>query len=240
MERDHGFDEVDEIVYKFGAKELKFFDDNFTLNKNRLFNICDEFEKRKIDIEWSCLTKANLVSKEILMKMKKAGCWQVLFGLESGDTEILKSLNKGITLEQGEKAVKLAKKVGLSVRADFLMGVPGENLTTMGKTLEFAKKISPSFAHFNKFTPYPGTEIYNRLVNEGYKFDFNKFYSQLDHLHGIYSPKDISKKQLGEFVSKSYKKFYLRPGYIFNRLFEIRDFEGLIREINGFFGVRGL
>jgi len=233
-------DEVEEIVYKFGAKELKFFDDNFTLNKNRLFNICDEFEKRKIDIEWSCLTKANLVSKEILMKMKKAGCWQVLFGLESGDTEILKSLNKGITLEQGEKAVKLAKKVGLSVRADFLMGVPGENLTTMGKTLEFAKKISPSFAHFNKFTPYPGTEIYNRLVNEGYKFDFNKFYSQLDHLHGIYSPKDISKKQLGEFVSKSYKKFYLRPGYIFNRLFEIRDFEGLIREINGFFGVRGL
>jgi len=233
-------DEVEELRYKFGARELKFFDDNFTLNKKRLFNICDEFKKRKIDIEWSCLTKANLVSKEILMKMKKAGCWQVLFGLESGDSKILKSLNKGITLEQGKRAVRLAKKIGLSVRTDFLMGVPGENLITMGETLEFAKKMNPSFAHFNKFTPYPGTEIYNRLVKEGYKFDFNKFYSQLDHLHSIYSPRGISPKQLGEFVSKSYKKFYLRPRYIFNRLFEIRDFESLIREINGFFGVRGL
>jgi len=233
-------DEVEEIIYKFGAKELKFFDDNFTLNKKRLFNICDEFKKRKIDIEWSCLTKANLVSREILMKMKKAGCWQVLFGLESGDSKILNSLNKGITLEQGERAVKLAKKVGLSVRADFLMGVPGENLNTMVRTLNFAKKINPSFAHFNKFTPYPGTEIYKRLVQEGYKIDFNKFHSQLDHLHSIYSPKGMSKKQLGEVVSKSYKRFYLRPGYMFNRLFEIRDFESLIREINGFFGVFGL
>jgi len=233
-------DEVEELIYRFGAKELKFFDDTFTLNKKRLFDICDEFNKRKIDIEWSCLTKANLVSKEMLMKMKKAGCWQVLFGLESGDPEILKSLNKGITLEQGERAVKLAKKVGLSVRTDFLMGVPGENLTTMGKTLEFAKKINPSFAHFNKFNPYPGTQIYTRLVKEGYRFDLDNFYSQLDHLQGIYSPKGISKKQLGEFVSKSYKRFYLRPRYIFNRLFEIRDFESLIREINGFFGVWGL
>ena len=233
-------DEIEELVYKFGARELKFFDDNFTLNKKRLFEICDEFKKRKIDIEWSCLTKANLVSKEILMKMKKSGCWQVLFGLESGDSRILKSLNKGITLEQGEKAVKLAKKEGLSVRTDFLMGVPGENSTTMTRTLNFAKKINPSFAHFNKFTPYPGTEIYNRLVQEGYKFDFNNTYSQLDHSHSIYSPKGISKKQLGGFVDESYKKFYLRPRYIFNRLFEIRNFESLTREIKGFFGIFGL
>ena len=233
-------DEVEELIYKFGAKELKFFDDTFTLNKKRLFEICNEFKKRKIDVEWSCLTRANLVSKEILMKMKNAGCWQVLFGLESGDPGILKSLKKGITLEQGERAVELAKKVVLSVRADFLMGVPGENIKTMKRTLKFAKKINPSFAHFNKFTPYPGTEIYNKLVKEGYKFDFNKFYSQLDHSHSIYSPKGISKKQLGEFVNKSYKKFYLRPKYIFNRLFEIRDFENLIRDVKGFLGIWNL
>ena len=233
-------DEVEELVYEFGAKELKFFDDTFTINKKRLFDICGEFKKRKIDVEWSCLTKANLVSRDMLMKMKKAGCWQVLFGLESGDPKILRSLNKGIRLEQGERAVKLAKNAGLSVRADFLMGVPGENLATMKKTLEFAKKINPSFAHFNKFTPYPGTEIYRKLVQEGYEFDFNKFHSQLDHSHSIYSPKGVSKQQLGEFVNKSYKKFYLRPTYIVNRLFEIKSLKGLTREIKGFFGILSL
>ena len=163
-----------------------------------------------------------------------------MFGLESGDPKILRSLNKGISLEQGERAVKLAKGVGLSVRGDFLMGVPGENFVTMKKTLEFAKKINPSFAHFNKFTLYPGTEIYRKLVQEGYEFDFNKFYSQLDHTHSIYSPKDVSKKQLGDFVNNSYKEFYLRPSYIFNRLFEIKSLESLIREVKGFFGIWNL
>ena len=230
-------DEVEELIYKFGAKELKFFDDNFTLNKKRLFKICDGFKKRKMDIEWSCLTKANLVSKEILTKMKKAGCWQVLFGLESGDSRILKSLNKGITLKQSEKAVRLAKKIGLSTRTDFLMGVPGENFYTLKKTLRFAKKLNPSFAHFNKFTPYPGTKIYDKLAQEGYKFDFNNCYSPYDHSHSIYSPKGISKTQLGEFVNKAYKEFYLRPRYIINRLSEIRSFESLYREIKGFFGI---
>ena len=233
-------DEVEELVYKFGARELKFFDDNLTLNKKRLSELCGGFKKRKIDVEWSCLTKANLVSREMLTKMKKAGCWQVLFGLESGDLRILKSLNKGVSLEQGEKAVKLAKEAGLSVRADFLMGIPGEGIPSMKKTLEFAKKVNPSFAHFNKFTPYPGTEIYKKLIQEGYEFDFNRFYSQLDHSHSIYSPNGVSKKQLGDFVNNSYKKFYLRPRYIFSRLSEIDGFEGLTREFKGFFGILSL
>jgi len=233
-------DEVEELIEKFGAREIKFFDDNFTLNKKLLFEICDEFKKRKIDIEWSCLTKATLVSKEILQKMKSAGCWQVLFGLESGDSKILRTLKKGLTLEQSESAVKLAKEVGLSVRADFLMGLPGETLETMKKTLEFAKKVNPSFAHFNKFTPYPGTEIYKQLIKQGYKFDFNKSSSQLNHSQGLYSPKGISKEELGKFIDKSYKEFYLRPKFILNRLKEINDLQSLLRDIKGFFSIKGL
>ncbi|MFH1641561.1 MAG: radical SAM protein [Nanoarchaeota archaeon] len=233
------FDEVEELVDKFGVKELKFFDDNFTLNKKRLFKICDEFKKRKVDLGWSCLTRVNLVNKEILIKMKKAGCWQILFGVESGDPAILKSIRKGITLTQSEKAVRLAKKLGFSVRADFIMGLPGENIKTMEKTLQFAKKINPSFASFHKFTPYPGSEIYKNLIKEGYRFDLKKTYGQLNCSDSIYSPKSISKKQLGDFIKKAYKEFYLRPEYMFNRLSEIDSFESLVRELKGFFAILG-
>lgn len=232
-------DEVEVLIEKYGANEIRFFDDCMTLNKRRMFEICDEFENRKINIPWTCLTKVNAVTKEMLARMKEVGCWQVLYGLESGDERMLKLLKKGTTIEQNEKAVKWAKAVGLSVRGDFIVGTPGDSLESMEKTLEFAIKLNLDYAHFNKFVPLPGTELYRNLNNRGYQFDFRKS-SILDHSALLYVPDGIDEIAYRRFLDSAYKRFYLRPSYILKRLFQIRSLDQLKSQIDGFFAIKDL
>lgn len=230
-------DEVEELIKKHGAREIRFFDDTLTMNKKRVFEICDEFERRKIDIPWTCLTRVSSVTLEMLKRMKKAGCWQVLYGLESGDDRMLKLLSKGITVAQSEQATRWAQEVGLSVRADFIVGTPGETLESMKKTLEFAKRLKVDYAHFNKFVPLPGTELYNSLTSKGYKFDFTQKSSILDHSALMYVPESIDKDAYRKYLDKMYKGFYLRPSYILRRLLSIRSLDQLKGQINGFLAI---
>ena len=97
--------EVEELVYKYGAREIRFFDDCFTLNKNRTVKICQGLRKIKPKLPWTCLTTVGSVTKELLKEMKASGCWQVLYGLESGSDRMLKLLKKGASLEQNIQAV---------------------------------------------------------------------------------------------------------------------------------------
>jgi radical SAM superfamily enzyme YgiQ (UPF0313 family) len=237
---DNVLDEIEELFFKFGARELRFFDDTFTLNKKRVFEICDKLKERRIKAPWTCLTKVTNVSEEVFRKMKEAGCWQVLFGLESGDDRMLKLLKKGTTVEQNERAIKLAKKVGFSVRGDFIVGTPGETLESLKRTLEFAIRTGLDFAHFNKFVPLPGTELYDTLANQGYQFDFTKQFSILDHSAIFYVPESMTKKEFKEFLDYANRAFYLRPAYILKKLISIRTFAELKGHINGFLAIYGL
>ena len=156
------FEEIEELVNVYGARDLKIYDDTFTLDKKRVLKICDEFKKRHIDIPWCCLARTNTVNREVLKAMKDAGCWQVLFGLESMDQNVLSSLMKYTTVEQNIQAVKLCHEIGISVRANFIVGTPYDSLETMEGDLQGAIKLNMDFAHFNKFEPYPGSELYQQ------------------------------------------------------------------------------
>ncbi len=232
--------EIEELIYKYGAKELRFFDDTFTLNKQRVLEICAKLKERKIRVSWTCLTKVNNISEDMLRVMKNAGCWQILYGLESGDPRMLKLLNKGNTVEQNERAVKLAHKVGLSVRADFIVGAPGETLDSLRRTLDFAIKLNVDYAHFNKFIPFPGTAFYDMLNKKGYKFDFSKGCSILDHSAIMLTPESMTREEFKEFLDYANRKFYLRPSYILKRLLSIRSLVQLKGQIKGFFAIYNL
>jgi len=233
-------DEVEEMIEKYGVCDIKFFDDTFTLDRKRLYRICEIFHERGVDIPWSCLTKVNCITWDMLATMKKAGCWQVLYGLESGDEGMMKLLKKGTTVEQNEKAVRWAHEAGLNVRADFIMGTPGDSIESMEKTLRFAVKMNVDFAHFNKFTPYPGTEIYQNLLALGYEFDFSKSCSQLDHSIIMYCPEGVDPEEYRKFIDNAYRRYYLRPAYIMRQLSNIRSFEDVRRMWRGFLAVAGL
>ena len=234
---DNVLEEIDLLVEKFGMKDLKFFDDTLTVNKKRLYEICNGIRERGYDFEWCCLTRVDNVSEEMFRKMKDSGCWQVLFGIESGDPKVLKNMRKDITIEQASRAVKLAKSADLVTRCDFLFGTPGETLESMKRTLEFAKKLNPDFAHFNKFTPYPGSEFYRMLVKQGHEFDFSKKCSQLDHSLVIYVPDGVNKEEYSKFMDDAHREFYIRPSYILRSLSKIKSLEDLKRMVRGFWAV---
>lgn len=233
------FEEIDELVAQYGIKEIRFFDDTFTLDKQRVYDICDEFEKRHPRLSWTCLTKAACVDAPLLKRMRKAGCWQVLYGFESGDDRMLKLLKKGNTVEMNKRAIRLTQEAGLEVRGDFIVGTPGETWESLEKTVRFAIDMKLDYAHFNKFTPFPGTELYTRLTAEGHEFDFSKS-TILDHDQVLYTNPGMDKLEFSRFLDQANRRFYLRPGHIIRRLFAIRSLHQLKGQMDGFLAIIGL
>ncbi len=230
--------EIEEVLYKYGAREIRFFDDCFTMDNERVFKICRGIKRMKLKFTWTCLTTVGSVTPELLKEMKSSGCWQVLYGLESGDEKMLKRLKKSATLDENINAVRWAKEAGLNVRADFIVGTPGETEESLKKTLDFAIKMKVDYAHFNKFVPYPGTEMYKNLKEKGYEFDFTKNCSITDHTGFLYVPESIADKNYyRSFINHAHKRFYLRPGYILKRFLSLRRFCELKGQINGLLSI---
>lgn len=232
--------EVDEVVNRHGAREIRFFDDTFTINHRRLAAICAGMEKIRPRLPWTCLTKAEAVDLEMLKMMRKAGCWQVLYGLESGDDRVLESLGKKNTVAMNRQAVKWARQAGLRVRADFIVGTPAETPESLQRTLDFAKELDIDFAHFNKFVPFPGTTFYRQLTESGYQFDFSGSSSTLDHDALLYVPPAVPIEVYRRFLDRSYKEFYLRPGYLCKRLLAMRTWTEFKGNFLGAFAIGSL
>lgn len=231
-------DEIEELVHKYGAREVRFFDDTFTASKQRALEICQEIKRRGLDIPWTCLTKVTAVTKELLSTMKEAGCWQVLYGLESGDPRMLALLNKGNTLEDNKQAILWAREVGLGVRADFIVGTPGETMESLERTFEFSVEMELDYVQFNKFVPLPGTELYRMLTGQGYEFDFTQYSTGIsDNAAAMYVPDDMTPEEYRAALDRGYQRFYLRPSYLVRRLLAIRSFEELKGHIYGLSGI---
>ncbi len=220
---------VDEIAYykeRFGVKEIAFYDDVFTLDKKRAHAIADNIIKRGLKICWTCETRVNLVDEELLRHLKQAGCYAIAYGIESGSPEILDTLDKGITLEQVEEAVRLTQQVGLQTIGYFMLGSPGESLESITKTIQFTKKLKLDFAQFAITTPYPGTELYDLYLG-GRRDDVpweNFVYSGAgSSVTPVFESNGISRAELQHWVRRAYKEFYLRPSYLWQRIRQINS-----------------
>ena len=156
-------DIVDEFQYVVenlpSVKEIFIEDDTFTLQKDRVRSFCHELINRKIKIIWSCNARADL-DFETLKLMKKSGCRLIIVGYESGSDEILKSIKKGITIEQAKQFTTDAKTAGLLIHGDFIIGLPGETHETAQATLDYIKEIKPDIIQVAVATPIPGTVFY--------------------------------------------------------------------------------
>lgn len=232
--------EVAAMVKVLRAREIRFFDDTFTLDKGRTLSICAGIEAMKLRLPWTCLTAVKAVTPEILSAMKRAGCWQVLFGLESGDDRMLRLLGKGNTVEDNRRAVRWAKAAGLEVRADFIVGTPGETMESLESTLRFALSEKLDYAHFNKFVPFPGTDLYRSLTAEGRSFDFSRGCSILDHGALLYVPPALEPGEYRSWLDRAFKRFYLRPSFIWRRLTGVRTLAQFRGQVRGAGSIVGL
>jgi len=153
-------EEIKLVKKEYGTTQFSFKDDSFTVNKKRVEQLCDRLTAERLNINWECNTRVDLVSESLLAKMKKAGCNSIKVGIESGSERILKKMNKGITHDQIRRTVEIFKKVGIHWTGYFMMGVPGETIEEIYQTLDFMYEIQPNFASISVYEPFPETPMF--------------------------------------------------------------------------------
>ncbi len=206
--------EVESVIRNHGIKNFFFIDDTFTLVPSRVKKICDLIMEKKLDIQWACLGRLDVLNDEMLVKMKAAGCIEVRMGAESGNDSILKNTKKDLTVTQIEKGINLMKKHKMRYTLFFMIGNQGETKETVLQTIRFAKKLNPIFASFNISTPLPGSELFERYKES---FQFNDIQT-FNTVSSNFSVCDLSPKQLRHLLLYAYFSYYFRPSF-FMKLF---------------------
>jgi radical SAM superfamily enzyme YgiQ (UPF0313 family) len=207
-------DEMEYLINERGTREIHVLDDIFNLDLKRAKMICDEIIKRKLDLTWALPSgirlNANLIDEELAEKLHASGCWLVAMGIESGDQSILDITKKDLKLEEIKRAVKILKNAGIEeLWGYFIIGLWGDNETTIQKTIDFACELDIDVAKFSTLTPYPGSEVYDILEKNGILL--TKDWSRYGiHLEPVYKLPTVSSKRLYELHKEAYKKFYIR------------------------------
>lgn len=228
--------EIKYLIENFGIKELLFYDDTFTLDRKRIIGLCKEIIKNGLKISWSCETRVNLVDEELLKKMKKAGCYIISYGVESGDQTILNNLKKDITIEQVKNAFRLTKEADILTVAYFMIGSPGDTEETIRKTIDFSKELDADFAQFSICTPFPGSELFDILSKRGVKIeDWDKasYVTSKSKSKPLILTEKLSEEEVKKWYSKAYKEFYFRPRYLLKALLRMKSLDDIKINING-------
>lgn len=216
---------------RFGAREISFWDDSMTTNKKWLTDFCSEMIENKLGMTWTCYSRVDTVNPEILRLMKKAGCWNIFYGFESGNQELLNMIDKKITLEQIREVNRWTKDAGIEVRASFMIGLPGETPEMAKKTIDFAVSLDADYAQFSVTTPFPKTKLYDDAKKYGTLIeDFSK-YNLWDPVFVPFGYKD--KNQIKEIERIALRRFYLRPRYVWSRICKIRSLGDFLRYLKG-------
>jgi radical SAM superfamily enzyme YgiQ (UPF0313 family) len=211
MSRTVVVDWIERLLKDYGIRDIRFYDDTFTLSKTRLLQFCEELLKRDIHISWSCYSRVDTIDSEMAELMGRSGCFQVKFGIEAGTEESLRKIKKGTSLNQAVRAVKIVKRHGMESKASFMFGIHDETIEDSQSTLDFALKLDPSFAMFQIMLVHPGSTDFERHMKEGkipvgYKWDKPLLISSRSH------------EALQELLDKSYQRFYARPQFILRQL----------------------
>ena len=221
------------------VKEINIEDDTFTVDQKRVAEICQGIIERKIRLSWTANVRADL-KLETMKIMKAAGCRLIIVGYESGNPEILKNMNKGITIEHQLAFAKNSRAAKMLVHGCFMVGNPGENRKTLEETLNLAIKLEPDTAQFFPLMVYPGTETYN-WAQQRQMLVTNRFdeWNTSEGLHNtVIRTEDMSPEELVEFCDYARKKFYLRPKYMIRKgiqaLFSLSEMKRTLKSFKVF------
>ena len=204
-------EEINHLMTNYGTKGIYFINDNFTIRKKETAELCALIRKNKLDIEWVCDTRVDLVSRDLLKEMKVAGCKTIWFGGESGSQRILDKLNKGVTLEQTERALKICKEEGIQTACSFLLGIPGETEADMKATFKFARKIDPDWCRFNVFVAVPGSALYNEVIEKG-------LYDRIEDFTAYVKTDDFNYESLLEVQRRFHRNFNKSPKRVLRKM----------------------
>ena len=223
-------DQMETLSRDWGVRDLIIYDDIFPLLKPRLLKICELIHTRGLNLTWSCNSRVNFAEPDALAAMRGAGCWQIGYGIESGDQGILDIIGKRIKLEQVERAVRLTEEAGIRTKGFFIIGHPGETLATIRATIDFAKQLRLSDYQTCFFTPFPGTDIHRDADKYG---TVVATWDKMNLLAPAFLPTGLVSDDLERWAARSYREFYLRPRIVWRYLSGIRSPYHVLQIIRG-------
>jgi hopanoid biosynthesis associated radical SAM protein HpnJ len=223
------------------VREFFFDDDTFNIQKARTVELCAKLKPLKLT--WSCTSRVT-TDFETLKAMKEAGCRLLIVGYESGDQQILKNIKKGATVERARQFTKDCHKLGLVIHGDFIMGLPGETHETINNTIAFAKELDVETIQVSVAHAYPGTELYDYAVQNGFMVKDSKMVDEGGHQLAHIQYPGLPADEILSAVHRFYDEYYFRPKAVFRILkkaaFNSNDRKRLYKEAKTFLKVRSM
>ncbi|KKR82042.1 MAG: Radical SAM domain protein [Parcubacteria group bacterium GW2011_GWD2_40_9] len=213
---------VDEMEYmlRMGFREIHIWEDGFSTDLNRAKEICRLIIKRKLYFPWNIYNgiRVDRIDEELLRLLKKAGCYRISIGIESGNQNVIKIVNKGITLEQIRRAVKIIKEAGIESLGFFMVGLPGDTEGTMQDTINFAKELKLDLPKVGMLMPLPGTPVFADWEKKGLikSRDWSKYIFHAER-SAVYSHPNLDFATIRRYYDKFYRELYLSPRFIWKR-----------------------
>lgn len=191
----------------YGIRHVFFYDDLFTFDRKRVARFCEIKAAKGLDVTYNCIARLEHVDAELLQLLKQSGCWQVNFGIESGDPEVIKKHRKFFALDEVGRKLKMVKDAGMRVKGLFMIGLPGENEATICRTIDYALSLPLDEINVTKFTPFPGAPVYKTIREFG---EFDENWSMMNCLNFVFIPHGMTKEKLEDLYNTFIRSFYRR------------------------------
>jgi anaerobic magnesium-protoporphyrin IX monomethyl ester cyclase len=190
-----------------GVRHIIFVDDLFTVRKQRVVDMCQAFLDEGFTFSWSCNSHPNLLDLQTMQLMRRAGCWQIAYGIESGSQRILDVVKREVRIPRMRETLRMTRAAGIRTKGYVMIGHPTEGLDSLAETAEFLKEVELDLCQITKFTPYPGTPAYPTIRSYG---RFDEDWEQMNAMNFTFVPNDLSVDILETYFDYLYRTFYCR------------------------------
>ncbi|MFH1744869.1 MAG: radical SAM protein [bacterium] len=235
---DNVISEIDFLIKEYNLDGLYFMDDTFLMNTEWIEEFSEKFIKKKYNIIWSCYGRVDTVNERILKAVKKAGCVQVEYGIETGSKKVLERIKKNTDVEKIKKAIKMTKENGLRALGSFIFGFAEDTEEDLKDSINLAREIKLNFSTAFFATPYPASEIYKQAVEENriIEKDLSKWYMRTNNIWKV----NLDSKIIADYRNKFLKEarfnnliFFLKsPKLLFNLIFfAIKNLDAIYKAI---------
>ena len=192
---------------RFGIRHVTFYDDLFTYDRNRVVELCDKLIDRPLGMTFGCDIRVDHIDQDLVRMMKQAGCWQMTFGIESGDVTILRNHRRDPRLSQIEEVAAMIRREKIRVKGLFMMGLPGEDEEAIRRSMQFAVSLPLDEVNLAKFTPFPGAPLFKTVRDHG---EFNEDWRLMNCFNFVFVPRGLTRERLEELYSEFIIRFYHR------------------------------
>lgn len=231
-------DEIELNFKRYNIRDFDIYDSTFTADEQRVIHICEEIQRRKLDVGFTVRSRVDVVSREMIDSLKSAGCHTIMYGIESSNPDILKMMNKGISPELVMKTVSYTKQHGIKTLGFFLFGFPGETRQTIEDTIRFSLNLPLDYALFSILLPLPDTDIYSYYQEHGLgdywaEYTMNESKTELIEFIGT----GVTREETAAYALEAYRRFYFRPRVLWNRLKNVGSFREFTKLLKGAIGI---